>query len=304
MGKLIKGGLSPLMVMSILALASASCLADGGNEGPDAKTTKSSLFYPISQAMPDNPLFRVTNDGLDKIKAFYKKTLGPYDLIRDFASGGELRKGFAVVYRVRYQSQSDGDLYEFATVEVTMPDSLGFKTKMVGSEYILPEPLTALQQLVGRFGHTQAEYDKLYQQYQWLRYVQNWDPASDGPMIAQKYHEKVYGPMPKEAPKAKKGDQAIKADLEKKQEEMQALNEKNDIAAMIALAQQMQEEVGQTAAGQQANEMMQQQLEGMQKDSWNDWVACLKEMAAAARWVKLDYSVTSSAWWLGGDFWK
>ncbi|HBE73004.1 MAG TPA: hypothetical protein DDW31_02765 [candidate division Zixibacteria bacterium] len=71
---------------------------------------------------------------------------------------------------------------------------------------------------------------------------------------------------------------------------------------MMALAQQMQEQAGQTGAGQQANEMMQQQLEGMQKDSWNEWVACLKEMAAAARWVSLRYSATSN-WWLG-DFWK
>ncbi len=303
MTRAIEKALSSLAAISVLVLASSPCLADGGDEGPDAKTTRSSLLYPNSQAAPDKPLERVTNDGLEKIRAFYLKTLGAYDLIRDFEPGGEFRKGFTVVYRVRYRGQSGGEPSEFATVEVSMPDSLGFKTKVMGSEYMMPEPFTALQRLIGKYGHTQADYDKIYDQYQWLKYIQCWDPASDGPMIVHKYHEKVFGPAPKTAPREKKGDEAVKADLEKKQKEMQALKESGDMAAMMALAQQMQEEVGQTAAGQQANEMMQQQLEGMQKDSWDDWVACLREMATAARWVRLEYSA-SGAWWLGGDFWK
>ncbi len=289
-------------IAAATTIYSPPCLADGGDEGPDDRTTKSSLLYPSSQAAPDKPLDRVTNDGLDKIKAFYQKTLGPYDLIRSFESGGEFRKGFTVVYRVRYKGQTGGEPSEFASLEVTIPDSTGFKQKVMGSEYILPEPFTALQRLIDRYGHTQSDYDKLFAQYQWLRYVQYWDPASDGPMIPHKYHEKVFGPTPKQAPKKKEGDEATKADLKKKQKEMQALKESGDVAAMMALAQQMQEQAGQTGAGQQANEMMQQQLEGMQKDSWNEWVACLKEMAAAARWVSLRYSATSN-WWLG-DFWK
>jgi hypothetical protein len=289
-------------IAAATTIYSPPCLADGGDEGPDDRTAKSSLLYPSSQAAPDKPLDRVTNDGLDKIKAFYQKTLGPYDLIRSFESGGEFRKGFTVVYRVRYKGQTGGEPSEFASLEVTMPDSTGFKQKVLGAEYMLPEPFTALQRLIDRYGHTQADYDKLFAQYQWLRYVQYWDPASDGPMIPYKCHEKVFGPTPKQAPKKKEGDEATKADLKKKQKEMQALKESGDVAAMMALAQQMQEQAGQTGAGQQANEMMQQQLEGMQKDSWNEWVACLKEMAAAARWVSLRYSATSN-WWLG-DFWK
>lgn len=291
-----------LIAISMLAFTAATCLADGGEEGPDDRTTKSSRLYPNSQAVPGQPLVRVTNDGLGKIKEFYKKTLGPYDLIRDFESGKDFRQGFAVVYRVRYRGQSGGEPFEFATVEVSMPDSVEFKTKVRGSGYIIPEPFTALQRLVGQYGHTQADYDKIFAQYQWLRYIQYWDPASDGPAIPNKYHEKVFGPAPKTAPGEKKGDQAVKNDLEKKQKEMQALNESGDIAAMVALAQEMQQEVSQTEAGQQAGEMIQQQLAGLQKDSWNDWLKCLQEMAAAARWVKLDYSAVGN-WW-GTDFWK
>ena len=303
MTKAIEKETSSLLMIAVLALTAWPCLADGGNEGPDDKTTRSSLFYPASQAAPGKPLERVTNDGLDKIRAFYQKTLGPYDLIRDFGHSGEFRKGFEVVYRVRYQGQSGGDPAEFAVLTVTMPDSADFKKKALGAEYILPEPFTAMQRLIGKYGHTQADYDKIFNQYQWLRYVQYWDPATDGPMIAHKYHEKVFGPTPKQAPVKKEGDEAAKADLKRKQKEMQALKESGDIASMMALAQQMQEQVGQTAAGEQANEMMQQQLEGMRKDSWNDWAACLKEMAAAARWVRLEYS-SSGGWWLGGEFWK
>ncbi len=291
-------------IAAATTIYSPPCLADGGEEGPDEMTTKSSLLYPSSQAAPDKPLDRVTNDGLDKIKAFYRKTLGPYDLIRDFESGGEFRKGFTVVYRYRAKGQSGGQPSEFATVEVSMPDSLGFKTKVMGAEYILPEPFTALQRLIDRYDHTQEDYDKIFSQYQWLRYVQYWDPVSDGPMIAHTYHERVFGPTPKQAPKKKEGDAATKADLKRKQKEMQALKESGDLAAMMALAQQMQEQAGQTGAGQEANEILERQTAGMQKDSWDDWVACLKEMAGAARWVRLEYSVTSGAWWLGGEFWK
>lgn len=303
MTRAIEKALSSVAAMAVLTLAASPCLADGGDEGPDDKTTRSSMIYPNSQAAPDKPLERVTNDGLDKIRAFYKKTLGAYDLIRDFEQGNEFRKGFEVVYRARFKGQSGGDPSEFATLSVTMPDSASFKKKVLGSEYIMPEPFTALQRLIGRYGHTQADYDKIYDQYQWLRYVQYWDPASDGPMIPNKYHEKVFGPTPKTAPKEKKTDEATKADLKRKQKEMQALKESGDIAAMMALAQQMQEQAAGTGAGEQGNEIMQQQLEGMQKDSWNDWVACLREMAAAARWVRLEYSASGS-WWLGGDFWK
>ncbi len=292
-----------LMAAAALAAMQRACLADGGDEGPDAKTTRSSMLYPNSQAAPDKPMERVTNDGLDKIRAFYQKTLGAYDLIRDYELGGEFRKGFEVVYRMRYKGQSGGDPAEFATLTVTMPDSNGFKTKVLGAEYIMPEPFTALQRLIGKYGHTQADYDKIFNQYQWLRYVQYWDPASEGPTISQKYHEKVFGPAPKAAPREKKGDAATRADLKKKQKEMEALKESGDIAAMMALAQQMQEQAAGTGAGEQAGEMVQQQLDGIQKDSWNDWVACLKEMAAAARWVRLEYSA-SGGWWLGGDFWK
>jgi hypothetical protein len=304
MTRAIEKALSSVAAITFLTLAASPCLADGGDEGPDAKTTKSSLIYPNSQAAPDKPLERVTNDGLDKIRAFYQKTLGAYDLIRDLELGGEFRKGFEVVYRVRSKAQPDGEPSEFVTLTVTMPDSNGFKKKVLGSEYILPEPFTALQRLIGRYGHTQADYDKIHVQYQWLRYVQYWDPTSDGPMIPNKCHEKVFGAAPKDAPKEKKGDEATRADLKKKQKEMQALKESGDIASMMALAQQMQEQAAGTGAGEQGNEIMQQQLDGMQKDSWNDWVACLKEMAAAARWVRLEYGAVSGIWWLEGDFWR
>jgi hypothetical protein len=294
---------SIVIVGVFLAIMAKPCLADGGDERPDDKTTRSSLIYPNSQAAPDKPMDRVTNDGLDKIKAFYQKTLGAYDLIRDIEQSNEFRRGFEVVYRARFTGQSGGEPSEFATLTVTMPDSNGFKKKLLGSEYIVPEPFTALQRLIGKYGHTQADYDKIFNQYQWLRYVQYWDPGSDGPMIPNKYHEKVFGAAPKTAPKEKKGDQATKADLKKKQKEMQALKESGDIAAMMALAQQMQEQAASTGAGEAANEIMGKQLEGMQKDSWNEWVACLKEMATAARWVRLEYNASGS-WWLGGDFWK
>ncbi len=151
-----------MAAITVPALAASPCLADGRNEGPDAKTTRRSLLYPNSQAAPDKPLERVTNDGLDRIRAFYQKTLGAYDLIRDFEHGGEFRKGFEVIYRMRYKGRSGDEPSEFATVTVTVPDSNGFKNKALGAEYIMPEPFTALQRLIGKYGYTQADYDKIF----------------------------------------------------------------------------------------------------------------------------------------------
>lgn len=291
-----------LFVITLLAVSRIICLADGGNEGPDAKTTRSSLIYPNSQAKPDVPLDRVTNDGLDRIKAFYQKTLGPYDLIEPLSDQAGSRKGFAVIYRVHYQGTAATALSEFARLEVTMPDSAGFKARTMGYEHMIPQPLAQLRGLIGRFDHTREEYDKLFNQYQWLRFIQSWDPSSDGPMIIRKYHEQVYGQMPQKAPKAKKGDAAAKADLEQKRKKMKELQASGDMAAMMALAQEMQAQAAGTSEGEAGREIMQQQMEGLEKDSWSEWAACLKEMASAARWVRLEYS-QSSSWW-GQDFWQ
>ena len=291
-----------LLVLALISWGYGICLADGGNEGPDAKTTKSSRIYLNSQANPDQPLVRVTNDGLDKIRAFYQKTLGPYDLIEPLDDEAGSRKGFAVIYRVHYQGTAVAALSEFARLEVTMPDSVGFKSRTMGYEHMLPQPLVQLRSLIGRFGHTREDFDKLFNQYQWLRFIQSWDPSSDGPMIIRKYHEQVYGPMSKNAPKAKKGDAAAKAELEQKLKKMKELQASGDMAAMMALTQEMQAQASGTSEGEVGREIMQQQMEGLEKDSWGEWTACLSEMAQAARWVRLEYSQSSSGW--GQDFWQ
>ena len=288
------------------ALCAAPLLADGGGEvpQPDDATTKSALLYPSSQAQPDKPLDRMTNDSFDKIEAFYRKSFGPYDMIQPYApEQGSFLKGFTVIYRIHYKGTPADSLYEFARLEITMPDTAAYKTKVMGSEYLLPEPITSLQRLVNRFGHTQEDYDKLFNEYQWVRFINSWDPASDGPAIGQKYHEKVFGKMSATPPKEKAGDAATRADLEQKEKKMKELQASGDMAGMMALAQEMQAAAGQTGAGEQAQQMQDQMVEGMQKDSWDDWVACLKEMAAAARWTRLAYSGGSGMWW-STEFWQ
>ena len=297
-----KALIASAVLLALLAVSHIICLADGGNEGPDAKTTRSSLIYPNSQAKPDAPLDRVTNDGLDRVKAYYQKLLGPYDIIEPLSDQAGFRKGFAVIYRVHYQGTAVAALLEFARLEVTMPDSVGFKSRTMGYEHMLPQPLVQLRSLIGRFGHTREDFDKLFNQYQWLRFIQSWDPSSDGPMIIRKYHDQVYGPMPKNAPKAKKGDAAAKAELAQKRKKMKDLKASGDMAAMMALAQEMQAQAAGTSEGEAGMEIMQQQMEGLEKDSWGEWTDCLSEMAQAARWVRLEYSQSSSGW--GQNFWQ
>ncbi len=281
------------------------CLADGGEvDTPDDKSTISSLIYPNSEVLSDNPLNRVTNESPEKIMAFYKKTLGPYDVIEPFTDEPNFRKGYSVIYRAHYKTKPKNEFTELTRLMVIMTDSIGFKKRTMGYEYMIPQPLAQLKGLIGRYGHTQADYDQLFTQYQWLRFIQFWAPGTDGSLIIKKYHDKVFGAGPTAPPNEKAGDAARKADLEAKKKKMKELKKTGDMAAMMALAQEMQEEAAQTGAGEQAQQMQDQAMEGMQKDSWNDWVACLKEMAPAARWTCLDYTALK-IWWLDDqDFWK
>jgi antitoxin component HigA of HigAB toxin-antitoxin module len=294
-----------ILTAILLLLGRNICLADGGEvDTPDDKTTVSSPIYSNSEALTDNPLVRVTNESPEKIMAFYKKTLGPYDVIEPFTDEPNFRKGFSVVFRAHYRSKPKNELTELTRLTVVMTDSSGFKKRTMGYEYMIPQPLAQLKGLIGRYGHTQADYDQLFNQYQWLRFIQYWAPGTEGSLIIKKYHDQVFGAGPGAPPQEKPGDAARKADLEAKKKKMKELKKSGDMAAMMALAQEMQEGYAQTGAGEQARQMQDQAMEGMQKDSWNDWVACLKEMAPAARWIRLEYN-SAVIWWIDGqDFWK
>lgn len=291
----------PITLIAILVLLLAgnnALLADGGNYEPDLNALTSVLVYPGSIPFAyEDTLSRLTNDGLAKIEAFYRKSVGPNELIEPFAAENE--RGFTVSYRVKVE----GALTERARLTVSMPDSMAYKALMekYPSAAIMPLPLTRMQQLVGRFGHTQAQYDKLENAYQWLRYVKYFkEPGQDavtaGDVIYQRHYEKVFGAMPKNAPKDKAGDAATRADLEKKKKELKRLKEEGRMQEMMALAMEMHGQMAGTAAGEEATAMQDRQLEGIQKDSWDEWLACLKELAAAVYWVRLEYSTSEGFW--------
>jgi antitoxin component HigA of HigAB toxin-antitoxin module len=296
-----------LIVIAVMTLLAGHnlCLADGGEvDLPDAKSTLSAPLYPNCEILSEGQMTRVTNDSPDKIMAFYKKTLGPYDVIEPYVDEANFRKGFSVIYRAHYKSKPQSELTELTRLTIMMTDSVTFKKKTMGYEHMIPQPLAQMRGLIGRYGHTQADYDKIFNQYQWVRFIQFWAPGTEGSLIIKKYHDKIFGPGPTAPPKAKAGDDARKADLKKKREKMKELQASGDMAAMMALAQEMQSEYSQTAEGEMTQQMQDQMTAGLEKDSWNDWTACLKEMAAAARWTCLDYTALK-IWWLDDqDFWK
>jgi len=295
------------LVLALAALLAATpfvtcrAFADGGDEPPDGTEVKSAPLYPSSiEAEAGDRMNRLTNDGLDKLEAFYRKTLGPNDGIEPLPADG-MERGFTVKYRVSFRN---GSTEEQAVLMITKPDTLAMKAAMVkyGGQYPQPLPLTNLQNLVGRFNHTQAEYDKACAAYQWLKYVSYWYPPDATGEVLMRYQEKVFGPMPKTAPKAKAGDKEKLKGMEGQAQQVKAMRDAGDLAGMMALAQQMQEEVGQTGVGQQSQQIASKQLEGMMKDSWNDWLACLKELAATAYWVKLSYT-GSTTWYRQTELW-
>ncbi|MCU0607546.1 MAG: hypothetical protein MUF78_09055 [Candidatus Edwardsbacteria bacterium] len=285
-------------ISALLLTASAVCLADGGNYEPDLNAREHAPLYPGSLAFaPDRDLDRVTNDGLKTIEAFYRKHAGPNELIEPFAKENE--RGFTLTYRVKIE----GVLTQRAQLTVTTVDTPAVKAmwKRYPTAAVLPLPLDRLQQLIGRFDHTQQDYDALFDRYQWLRFVKFYrEPGSDrvtgGGEIYQRHYEQVFGPITKTAPQDKAGDAATRADLERKKKKLKQLKQEGNMQEMMALAMEMQGQMEGTAAGEAAMEMQGQQLEGVQKDSWDEWVACLKEMAAAVYWVRLEYSDS-------GDFW-
>ena len=288
-----------LVAAIILTLAgSRACLADGGNYKPDLNARASAPLYPGSLPFsPDKAFDRVSNDGLKAIEAFYRKHAGPNELFEPFARENE--RGFTVTYRVMIE----GGLTQRAQLNVSTADTPAVKAmwRRYPSAAILPAAFNGLQQLIDRFGHTQADYDALYDAYQWLRFVKFYREAGSdqviaGDIIYQRHHEKVFGAVPKSAPKDKAGDAAVRADLEEKKRKMQQLKEEGKMQELMALAMEMQGQMAGTAAGEEATAIQDRQVEGIQKDSWDEWVACLKEMTAAVYWVRLEYSPNEDFW--------
>jgi hypothetical protein len=288
-----------LVAAVILSLTgNPACLADGGNYEPDLNALEHAPVYPGSTPFaPDKLLDRVSNDGLAKIEAFYRKHAGPNELFETFARENE--RGFTVTYRMKIE----GVLTHRAQLTVATADTPAVKAmwKRYPTAAILPAAFANLSQLIDRFGHTQADYDALYDAYQWLRFPKYYkEPGQDaviaGDVIYQRHYEKVFGAMPKTAPRDKAGDAATRADLEKKKEKLKKLKEEGNMQEMMALAMEMQGQMAGTAVGEEATAMQDRQLEGIQKDSWDEWVACLKEMAAAVYWVRLEYSSVDQFW--------
>ncbi|MRR09070.1 hypothetical protein EG831_03065 [bacterium] len=285
-------------IIALLLSGGAVCLADGGNYAPDLNAREHAPLYPGSLPFaPDKQLDRVTNDGLKAIEAFYKKHAGPNEVFEPFARENE--RGFTLTYR----SSIEGALTKRAELTVSTPDTPAVKAmwKRYPTAAVLPAAFNGLSQLVGRFGHTQEDYDALYDKYQWLRFVKFYreagsDQVTAGDVIYQRHYEKVFGAMSRTAPRDKAGDAATRADLEQKQQKMEQLKESGDMQAMMALAMEMQGQMAGTAAGEEAAAIQERQLAGIQQDSWDEWVACLKEMAAAVYWVRIEYSSSEDFW--------
>jgi hypothetical protein len=151
---------------------------------------------------------------------------------------------------------------------------------------VVAAPFQQLQSLVGRYGHTQAEFDALAKRYGDVRraYFREVD-TDDGPMpegeaIFKKYELQIFGPdedVPDSADDEKRADE-----LDKK---MEALEAKGDIAGMAALARQAQAETAKTPAAQAAA----RKLAAMNRDNWAAWVKCLDELKAAGYLVQITY---------------
>lgn len=201
-------------------------------------------------------------------------------------------------YRTRLRR---GDQFHSLTTEDTQGQVVKYHEVMDGREYALMEvsfeakrPTGNLHPALGELKAQammkparEAEYKRLEKEYQCLetafyRMVEDDSGrlVSEGERIYRAVYRKVHAPEKLKMSEDEKAEGKAKSQALKQQ--MQALKAKGDIAGMMKLAQESQASPRQTRVGGAA-------MDAAAQDTWDIWVACLRDLKAAAYWTKIHY---------------
>ncbi len=228
--------------------------------------------YPNAEPQSQDRSRLLTREPIAAVKKFYESTLQAGDQLTPYQEDNE--QGF----RVTFHKRIEGKEQSIVLLEVkTRPEA-----------QILHDALGHLKVLVNEGKHTEEDFQAMVKEYQILtaayyRQVKDEEgrSVSEDQKIYRAAESRDRGKNIPEMSKTEKSEGKAKAkDLQK---QMKALKAKGDIAGMMALAQQNRMSPRQTKTGAAA-------LDELQKDTWDLWAGCLRDLKAAAYWTRLQYA--------------
>lgn len=267
--------LSGLVLAIGLAVAGAVSLSQADE---DVETIQAHSLAPYPGGVQEHDTGRthlLSKDDLTAVKAFYEKHLLPGDRLEPFKT--EDRHGFKLIFHRTIAGREQSVM------------ELEFSAKPVDA--ILHPALAELHDQLKLGTHSAAEYKDLEKQYKTLtaayfRMVKDDSGrrVSEGDAIYAKAAKAAHGEKPAEmsADERARG----KAKAKEIQKEMKALKAKGDIAGMMRLSQERSQSLKIPKTEEAA-------IASMNKDTWDIWVKCLQDSAAAAYWTRLQYNESS-----------
>ncbi|MCM2268405.1 MAG: hypothetical protein NDI60_11615 [Elusimicrobiales bacterium] len=267
-----------LLVCAAVCLA-AQGFAPGGlqaDEGEEVLVAHPMPVYPGSVPVDGrDKLVRLAKDDLGAVRKYFEGQLKPGDSIENFSEDGEA--GFKVLYtkKLGARNQTVLEVRVAARSEKRPPhQAFGELFSQVSS---------------GR--HTRAELTALEKKYGDIdsAYFRRGGEGGEDKIILARAHKQAHpdeGKL-KAAGRRNKVSDADKADAKEFKRKMKELKAQGDMAGMMALAQSKNKFQAPPAGQLEAAKLA---AEDRDRDTWDLWVKCLEETAAAAYRTRLEYS--------------
>jgi hypothetical protein len=236
-------------------------------------------LYPGSVALDSRPdasfRTRLTKDRLETVRKFYdsRKIAGDR-----WVTSTEGNQSVATLNTYKRSGQKEQAAFE---LELTGKD------EYAGASY---PGFIDLQAQVQMGRHTQEEYQALVKKYGGLyraffRRVLDDEGEAVGEDVGILRRAEQAAHPDSDKPKAPDAatQAAGKARAKDLKQRMQALKAKGDIAGMLRLASEGRNELPVVPS-------VEESTKSAQRDTWDIWVKCLKDLEAAAYWTRIDYA--------------
>ena len=229
------------------------------------------------EVLPENEVqIQLTKDNIEQVYRFFKDRLQAGDRLQAFTDNDGTSG-----YRLIYEETIDGQqklltLLEFSsrTTKDSLHPALGeLRAQMMSGK------------------RSQADYQAIEKKYAGLntaffRHVtdEQGGTVSEGNKIYQEAKKRILPPKVQISEQEYSKGNARAQDIRQRMQELKA---KGDTAGIVALSQQLYGSPKQTAPGAAT-------IQAYEKDTWDDWSACLKELYEVAYWTRLKYYTKST----------
>jgi hypothetical protein len=229
------------------------------------------------------PRLFIAKDRFDKVKSFYQHLVKKGDSVSTgknpfmYFSRGPKDSIHVLQVEISQKYDSAGFVQSFAVVNsMRKPGS-----KLIWTQY--PGVFQYLGQQVGKFGHTEADFNKLVNKYLWVYYAYykevNAKGTAEDTVIYQKHYKNVYGESTEESAAKTSTKPMTEEEAQKMNDKMRDLASAGDMNAIMQMNMQMAQQDGSIDAAKHGGELAEK---GENNDNWNEWAKCLEEFNAAA----------------------